>query len=124
MQVFTSENAPVISLRGVQPLIDKIKEYLGAISLNPERFEDGLFSDASQQLLWKLAVLGCQLHRSLLNFQKLANHPVLKENRLQIVTTNVASFLPLEYIYDRQAPSLDPPAPLCENAEEALSRCQ
>ena len=61
-----------------------------------------------------------------MQFQNLANHPLIQASRLQIVTTNVASFLPLEYIYDRLPPRLIPPAPLCPHAAEALreGNCQ
>jgi hypothetical protein len=126
MQAFAGENALVIQLGGVKPLIDDIKNLLGAIYRSPQNFEDGLWGNATQQLLWGLAHKGRDLYESLLQFQNLADHPLIQASRLQIVTTNVASFLPLEYIYDRLAPRLIPPAPLCPNAADALrdGQCQ
>ena len=123
MQAYGGDQPLVISLGGVQPLINAIKHELGAIYRSPERFEDGLWGEASQALLFRLAVSGSLLYTSLLRDQALADHPLFTCDRLQVVTTNVASFLPLEYIYDRQTPSLGPPhAPLCprEKAEPCL----
>ncbi len=123
MQAFSGDQALSVSLGGVQPLITAIKNELGAIYRSPERFEDGLWGNASQELLFRLAVSGSLLYKSLLQNQALADHPVFKQDRLQVVTTNVASFLPLEYIYDRQAPRLGPPhTRLCpkEKAEPCL----
>ena len=123
MQAFSGDQALSISLGGVQPLIGAIKHELGAIYRSPERFEDGLWGAASQELLFRLAVSGSLLYTSLLRNQALANHPLFTHDRLQVVTTNVASFLPLEYIYDRKTPNLGPPhAPLCsrDKAEPCL----
>lgn len=123
MQAFGGDQPLVISLGGVQPLISAIKHELGAIYRSPERFEDGLWGSASQALLFRLAVSGSLLYTSLLRNQALADHPLFTHDRLQIITTNVASFLPLEYIYDRQPPRLGPPqAPLCprQKAEPCL----
>ena len=120
MQAIGGENALVIQLGGVEPLIADIKHQLGAIYRSPQSFEDGLWGAATQNLLWGLALKGSELYDSLLQFQNLANHPLIQASRLQIVTTNVASFLPLEYIYDRLPPCLIPPAPLCPHADDAL----
>jgi hypothetical protein len=123
MQAYGGDQPLVVSLGGVQPLINAIKHELGAIYRSPERFEDGLWGTASQELLFRLAVSGSLLYTSLLRNQALADHPLFTHDRLQVVTTNVASFLPLEYIYDRQTPRLGPPhAPLCprEKAEPCL----
>ena len=119
MQAFAGEDALVIQLGGVETLITEIKHQLGAIYGNPQSFEDGLWGAATQNLLWKLALKGSELYDSLLQFRNLAKHPLIQAPRLQIVTTNVASFLPLEYIYDRPL-SVDPPAPLCPHAADAL----
>lgn len=126
LQAIAGESAPVIPLTGVKNLVDTIKTELGAIYRSPERFEDGLRGQHSQTLLWKLAVYGSQLYDSLVRNQNLASHPVLQAERLQVVTANVASFLPLEYIYDRTPPSVAAMVPLCDNAEQALQtgQCQ
>jgi hypothetical protein len=123
LQAFSGDQALSVSLGGVQPLITAIKSELSAIYRSPEKFADGLWGNASQELLFRLAVSGSLLFKSLLQNQALANHPLFQQDRLQVVTTNVASFLPLEYIYDRQAPRLGPPhARLCprEKAEPCL----
>jgi hypothetical protein len=118
MQAFGGENALVIQLGGVEPLIEEIKTLLGDIFRNPQNFTDGLWGVATQDLLWGLARNGSLLYDGLLKYQKLADHPLIQGSRLQIVTTNVASFLPLEYVYDCLTPQ--PDAALCPRAADAL----
>lgn len=76
-----------------------------------------LDSDASVALLRKLAQHGASLHEAVVRHNQVGPQ-LAKARRLQIVTTRVDAFIPLELAYQYEAPDDD--AKLCPNADAGL----
>lgn len=103
------------------PILGRLQDHINAtftdIAKRPDEYSPGLSSQASVDVIRVLAMHGAQLRRELEAAG--LKGPILKADRLQVVATTSSVRLPIEVLYDGDAPL--PTAPLCPHAVEALT---
>ncbi len=104
------------------PIADRIRTALRKLADDAASFTAGLTADASVALLRQLAFQGRDLY-DLVGKPLEDARPGAPLDRIQVVVTDTEAFIPVEFIYDLPAPTLD--AGLCANARKALrdGRC-
>lgn len=102
--------------------IESLDAHLGNVALNVGAFDDGLRGPDFQQLFWNLAHVGASLCQHIVH-DAVGADGVGTGDRLHVLSALPDSRLPVEFIYDRDAP--DPGAEFCPGAEKALAagRC-
>lgn len=102
---------------GLDGAMAGIAEVLDAFVHDPAPFKGRLDSEASVDLMRKLAISGVELYRAI--GRKLKDSlPEGALERLQVVQVDPTAFIPVEFVYDLPAPAND--ARLCKNWEGAL----
>ena len=110
-----------VAFRAVPDLEREIEWFdrqLTQVARNRKEHAGGLAADANVTLLRSLALHGSMLYQHLVT-DTLADDPLARGERLQIVSTKPEARLPVEFVYDRTAPDDD--ATLCPQAEPALA---
>lgn len=112
------EHVDISEPTDLQNAVDKIRARLEDVVTSEA--EAALEGEEARELLVALARHGFLLYQTLLDRH---GAPLAGTERLQIVAVQPEAYLPLEFVYDRTAPS--PDAKLCPNAKQALAtgRC-
>ena len=112
------EHVDISEPTDLQNAVDRIAARLEDVVTSEA--EAALEGEEARSLLVALARHGSLLHQALLDRH---GAPLAGTERLQIVAVQPEAYLPLEFVYDRTAPSVD--AKLCPNAKQALAtgRC-
>lgn len=102
--------------------IDWFEQRLTEVAVNREDFSGGLKADATVELLRDFAKHGRLLYEHIVT-DSIGDESLATGDRLQVVATRPDQYLPLEFVYERKAPSKN--AELCLNAADALraGRC-
>jgi hypothetical protein len=116
------QRAEVVTHQNLQKEIDWFNGQLTQIAYNRSSFSGGLTADATVDLLRSFAQHGSLLYRYIVR-DLLGDDPLVKGERLQIISTEPDAAIPVEFLYARKAP-VDG-AGLCPNAAESLraGRC-
>jgi hypothetical protein len=109
-------SAQLLSLDGIEELVQRIEERLTAVASDPEA-QAGLTSEPMTDLLRYLAMQGSLLHDRLIADQ--VDDQLTAQKRMQVVSVHPEAFVPLEFVYDKPPPARD--APVCPGASEALT---
>ena len=108
------EHVDISEPTDLQDAVDKIRAFLeNAVTTQDEA---ALEDETTRKLLVVLARHGSLLYKALLDRH---GGVLTGTERLQIVAVEPEAYLPLEFVYDRTAPSMD--AKLCPNARQALA---
>lgn len=113
----SSGTTHVSSAGGVPAIAERIAAVLGKAALDRRRLKDGARSPAAREFLVALAVHGRDLYKELRTELGELGDPV----RIQLVTARSSWLLPLEAVYEREAPDDD--AQLCENYAADPATC-
>lgn len=114
------DHAAVEVLPEIDKLIRWFDDKLSDVAYDKEEFTGGLEAPATVELLRELARHGAELYEYLVVDQLGADEPLVKAERLQVLSAHAEARFPIELVYGRLAPSLD--AGLCEHAAEALRK--
>lgn len=117
------------SLEGIDVPVRKINDLLSAVALSVADYQDGLDQGENPRLLVKLARVGASLYSQLYRDQL---RPLASEgfdvgdpsvSHVQVVSARPDAVVPLEFMYDYNAP--DPDATICPQHRQALQegRC-
>jgi hypothetical protein len=96
----TKVNDPV----GLEQNTNRIRETLEGV-ISQRMVRRGVDTKAGRAILRDLAINGRDLYRQ---FATILDDEVLSAQRVQVITARDGWFLPLEFIYDREAPREDP----------------
>lgn len=100
--------------------IDLLNGQLTKLALDAE-FPEDINKNPTTTLLTKLARHGRMLHLNLFKFRQEGDWPLGPEKKkIQVVSTKLSSNLPLEFLYDYDAPKED--ATLCVYAKKSLPK--
>lgn len=116
-----AKNRASISMQyGLAKLIKDFDKLLSAVATKKDEYLDGLQSNKLIELLRNLASYGSLLYGNVVTDQM---EPEIRDSitggdRIQIISKEADAYLPIEFIYDRAAPSST--AVLCERCQEAL----
>jgi hypothetical protein len=120
------DRASIRDIEGIQASIRNIQERLeNAARAIADSDISGIFrSEETEALLNFLAYHGRILYDAIITDQVDASWIPRHPGRVQLVSAHAEAFLPLEFLYDKPAPSLD--ARLCPGSEQALieGNCQ
>jgi hypothetical protein len=103
---------------GLKTLVDRIDEKLTEIAKSPEKFTGNINKDATVALLRTLAEHGHELYEYIVDDLKAG--AIAREPRIQVISADPNTPLPVEFCYEREAP--DEGAKLCDHAAEALEK--
>ncbi|MBS0494238.1 MAG: hypothetical protein JSS31_09845 [Proteobacteria bacterium] len=117
------------SLEGIEVPVRKINDLLSAVALSVADYEEGLDQGENPRLLNKLARVGANLYSLLYRDQlrSLASEGFdvgdASVSHVQVVSARPDAVVPLEFMYDYNAP--DPDATVCPQHRQALAdgRC-
>ncbi len=116
------DHAEILAAGELQELGEWFDRRLSEVATSRRDFEGGLGAAATVELLRDFATHGSMLYDYLVK-DMLGEDRFAGDGPIQILSTRVDAWLPVEFVYDRKAPL--PDAPLCPNAAEALraGRC-
>ena len=97
---------------------DSLDNSLSDITANPNKYTGDLRSAATIDLLRTFARWGSQFYEDIM-LDRVRNDFISRAKRIQVVSADPETRLPLEFCYEREAPAKD--ADLCPHAEESLS---
>lgn len=102
---------------------DLLDSKLSDISASPNKYAGGLEADATVELLRTFARWGSQLYKDII-IDRVRNDFISGAERIQVVSADPGTRLPIEFFYDRKFPSGT--ANLCPHAGGALEsgECQ
>lgn len=103
----------------LKALTDSIDGKLTEISKSPEKYTGELNKPATVALLRSLAELGHELYELIVDDIE-GGDAIAREPRIQVVSADPNTSLPVEFCYDREAP--DEGAGLCDHAAQALEK--
>ena len=113
-------------LSGIDSVVDEINAQLTKVANNTKDYCDGLNQGENPKLLLKLAAAGRALRRRLVLDQLAPTATGGLDlgpsgvTHLQIVATRIDAVVPVEFIYDYEAPTAD--ASVCPEHRQALER--
>jgi hypothetical protein len=119
----SGEQAVMFSLdeAGLKQTIQTLNDELTNIADDPEKFSKDIADEATTNLLKTLAIHGRLLYKNLFVYRPKNAWLVGKDKkRIQIVSTRLESNLPLEFLYDYEAPNEK--AKLCPYAKKSLTK--
>jgi hypothetical protein len=121
------DRASILDIEGIQTSIKNIQERLESASraIADANIPEGVFrSEETETLLNFLAYHGRILYDAIITDQVDAGWLPRHIGRVQLVSAHAEAFLPLEFLYEKPAPSID--ARLCPGSEQALieGNCQ
>ena len=117
----SGERAVMFSLDegGLKQTIQALNDELTNIADDPESFSKDIADEATTSLLKTLAIHGRLLYKTLFVYRPENEWIVGKDKkRIQIVSTRLESNLPLEFLYDYEAPNAN--AKLCPYVKKSL----
>ncbi|HYR90880.1 MAG TPA: hypothetical protein VE422_42865 [Terriglobia bacterium] len=91
---------------------------LSEVADDPDKFADGLKAKATVDVLRDLAKHGSLLYEAIVE-DRISDDAIVRAKRLQVISAEPEARLPIEFLYDREAPA--PDARLCDHALEALA---
>lgn len=119
----SGEDAVMFSLNqgGLEQTIQILNDKLSDLADNPDSYSKDIADDANTELLRTLAIHGRQLYKVLF-VQRPENAWIVGKDkkRIQIISTRDASNLPVEFLYDYEAPKNN--AKLCPYAKKSLPK--
>lgn len=119
----SGERAVMFSLDedGLKQTIQTLNDELTNIADDPESFSKDIADEATTSLLRTLAIHGRLLYKTLFVYRPENEWIVGKDKkRIQIISTRLESNLPLEFLYDYEAPNEK--AKLCPYAKKSLPK--
>lgn len=112
------EQAALIPIGDLAPTVKWFDDQITDVANNWEKFER-LDTKKSRDLLWACAVNGSELFNAIIA-GRAADDPLVKAERVQVVSARYGARFPMEFVYGRMAPL--PEAPLCPEAAASLMR--
>ena len=106
---------------GLKQTIQMLNDQLTDLAEDPDSYSKDIADDANTKLLRTLAIQGRQLYKNLFVYRPENAWLVSKDKkRIQIISTRRESNLPLEFLYDYEAPKDN--AKLCPYAKKSLPK--
>jgi len=124
LTAIAKDHAELVNLDDCKAVTEEINTALSEVAKSVADYKEGLDSEKGQELLMKLALYGRDLYDNIVEAglkRIYSNRDFTQEDYLQIVSTkNDDMLIPLEFIYEKEAPDDD--ARLCKSWKDALSK--